>query len=294
MAQIQSMTGFGRGLARAPIAAIDVEVRTWNHRFLDIQLRLPESYSGLEGALRREVEQALDRGRVEISVRRQIVSAGGYDLALNESLLRQIATLAKRAHAVAPSIPEAQIIERLLARSEVLEVRERQEVGAREEAACLGALRTALRELGKMRVREGGRMAKELGGRLRMLQTILVSMERLAQSAPRRVQSKLHTRLEALLGESAVDPTRLASEVAVIADRIDVSEELSRLGMHIREARRALTEPPAGKRLDFLLQEMLREVNTIGSKASDAEIATYVVDAKVELERFREQVQNVE
>ncbi len=294
MAQMQSMTGFGRGQARAKVAVIDVEVRTWNHRFLDIQLRLPESYAGLESALRREVEKNLDRGRVEIAVRRQITSAGGYDLALNESLLREISAMARRARSVAPAISEEQLIERMLARSEVFEVRERQELSARESAACVSALRAALQSLGKMRAREGLRIAKELNGRLRTLEAIASSMERLANEAPRRVQAKLHARLEQLLGDSTLDPARLASEVAVIADRLDVSEELSRFGMHIREARRALGEPPAGKRLDFLLQEMLREVNTVGSKASDAEIATFVVNAKVELERFREQVQNVE
>ena len=295
MSQIRSMTGFGRGQASSPVGGMEVEIRTWNHRFLDVQLRLPDACAVLDTEFRKRIERGLERGRVEVTVRRQIRVASGYDVRLNESLLRAIAHLARGAARKIPEISEELLLERMLARSEVFEIRERHQLGTAEIASATRALDAALAALDVMRSREGRRISRELSQRCKALDGVVAKITKVAHAAPKRIQAKLHQRLEQLLGEgSAVDAARLATEVAVIADRIDIAEELSRLGMHLAEARRALLHPPAGKRLDFLLQELLREINTVGSKASDGEIATLVVSAKVELERFREQVQNVE
>lgn len=286
------MTGFGRGVAEQGGLRATVDIRAVNHRFLDLKLRGAALAPAVEEAVNAKVRAAVERGAVTVSINiARAVSGGGagaIDLAAAVAAHAQLAELAQRLGLPGPDLAL------VLAQPGVTGSGERLD---EEEAPVLPALDAALAQLEQMRRSEGAALAAELGLRFDELVALRLSVARLAAAVPAQVTRRLQERLGRLLEgqELALDPARLAQEVAVLADRADVTEELVRLASHLDQARALVTGPGAvGRRLDFLVQEIGRELNTIGSKSTATEISAAIVEGKATLEKVREQIQNVE
>ncbi|MFT3915528.1 MAG: YicC/YloC family endoribonuclease [Anaeromyxobacteraceae bacterium] len=290
---IRSMTGFGAGRASASGEDIDVEVRSVNHKFCEVKARLPRELSALEVDVVRAVKDRLARGGVEVAVRRGGAAASfapRVDAALAESYARAFAEIQARL-----SLPGHVTLSEIIAADGVVRLEEREvDVdGARE--ALRRALATALEALVAMRAREGEALSRDLASRLDVVDAAVVRIDELVPRSVEHHRARLAERVAELARGVTVDPARLAQEVALFADRTDVTEEVTRLRSHLGQARALLgSAEPAGRKLDFIVQEMHREANTIGSKSQSAEIAGLVVTLKAEIERMREQVQNVE
>ncbi|HET8541405.1 MAG TPA: YicC/YloC family endoribonuclease [Anaeromyxobacter sp.] len=290
---IRSMTGFGAGRGASGGEELDVEVRSVNHKFCEVKVRAPRELAALELEAARAVKERLARGGVEVAIRRP-GAAGGLaprvDAALAESYARAFAEISARLGlAGGPTLAD------VLAAEGVVRLEERAvDVEAAREA-LRGALAAALDALVAMRAREGEALGRDLAGRLARVEALVARVAVLVPAAVAAQQARLQARVQELAGGVALDPARLAQEVAILADRTDVTEEITRLGSHVGQVRALLSSGEAvGRKLDFLVQEMHREVNTIGSKSQSAEIAAAVVEMKAEVERMREQVQNVE
>ena len=290
---MRSMTGCGSGRVQRDGWEVTADIRTVNHRFLDISLRLPRNISFLEKAARDCISRRIRRGHADVflTVRSTETSSvtveADYDLAVH--YLQIAAEMADRT-----GTANDMTVSKVLQMEGVTTVSERdmdQETvtGMLEEAAD-----QALDQLIAMREKEGENLRQDL--RVHLDQAAALR-EKILQRAPgvvRDYREKLELRLKTM-GAEGVDPQRLAQEVALLADRCAIDEELSRLESHIRQMRNYLdVRDEIGKKMDFLIQEMNREANTIGSKASDAAIAQFVVDLKSEIEKMREQIQNVE
>lgn len=292
------MTGYGSAAFEVEGAGFEVELRSVNHRHLDVKARLPRGLANFESELRAQVAERLVRGKVDLTVRATagVALAGGVELDLAVAARYLEAARRLRAeHGVGGELD----VHALLSLPGVARVVERElgEEGAR--AALRAALAAALDGLAAMRDAEGAALDRDLRGRLERLETLTREIEGRAGEVQRAVRDRLRKRAEQLRDETGLlDEARLHQELVFAADRLDVTEECVRLRSHVAQFRSVLDaagpREPAGRRLDFLLQEMGREANTIGSKSADAPVAHRVVELKTELERIREQVQNVE
>lgn len=290
---IRSMTGFGAGRATAGAEDLDVEVRSVNHKFCEVKVRLPRDLPSLELELVRSVKDRLARGGVDVSVRR--ASARGavsvrVDAALAEEYARAFREIQGRL-GLAGSLALGEV----LAAEGVVRLEERAvDLDAARDAAR-AALAQGLDALVAMREREGAALARDLAARLAQIEALVADVERLAPESIDRHRARLQERIGEVARGVALDPSRLAQEVALFADRMDVSEELTRLRSHVAQVRSLLAgDEPAGRKMEFVVQEMHREANTVGSKSQSAAISAAVVSLKAEIERIREQVQNVE
>lgn len=286
------MTGYGRGVVERGDARATVDVRAVNHRFLDIKLRGAGLPAALEDALAGRVRAAIERGAVAISVQ---LARGAAPTGLRidgdaaERVHRHLAALAARLGIAGPDLAL------VLAQPGVITSDDRLDDDASTTGAALAALAAALDQLNDMRAAEGAALAAELHARLDELVALRGQIAGLAAGVPHQLARRLSERVKRLSDEVAVDPARLAQEIAIYADRSDVTEELVRLASHLDQARALVNANGAvGRRLDFLVQELGRELNTIGAKSTTAELTTAVVAAKANLEKLREQVQNVE
>jgi uncharacterized protein (TIGR00255 family) len=287
------MTGYGRGTCEVAGRRLVVELRSLNHRFLEVKLRLPWSDPALEQHITQLLRTRLDRGVVTVTVRDE---GGG-----SAQVVRADVELARGyAHALdelrgALGMSEQVTLALVAAQPGVLGVGERAPDSDELWAGLKPGVEAALGGLVETRAREGAAIAHDLKTRLTAVEQIAVELRELSRDAPEHYRKRLSERLARALAPSDVDVQRLAQEVAILADKMDVSEELTRMTAHLCELKRVIENgAPAGRRLDFLTQELNREVNTIGSKCQSAPAAARVVDAKAELERLREQIQNVE
>jgi uncharacterized protein (TIGR00255 family) len=287
------MTGYGRGVAEHAGVRATVDVRAVNHRFLDIKLRGTGGTlsPAIEDAISTKIKHALERGAIAVSVNieRAVYLA---DTRINvEAAKRAGEMLVHLATELGLAKPDMALV---LAQPGVT-IDTNVEPG-QDPTAVVAALDSALAQLDQMRTTEGIALGLELAQRLDELTTLRTQIATLAAGVPQLVSKRLHERVKRLLEpETTVDPARLAQEVALLADRADVTEELVRLASHVDQMKTLLAgASPAGRRLDFLVQEIGRELNTIGSKSTVAEISSAIVDAKAVLEKVREQVQNVE
>lgn len=289
------MTGFGAAEGFVGGSRVSVELRSVNHRFFSPSLKLPTALSQWEAEVREALRQRIARGHLTVSARvvRDDEGVSGID----EARFAQFAAELKRlqdVHGLGGAVDVATV----LRMPDVLRVvRGDDALEAGTAAELLAVVEAAVQALQKMRRAEGARMAAVISERLAL---VAAAVARLAARAPERMESqrtRLRENVERLAGGVAVDPQRLAQEIAILADKLDVGEELDRFGSHITAFRVTLASPdaePVGKRLGFLLQELLREANTTGSKANDATMLGDVVAVKEELERIREQVENLE
>lgn len=288
-----SMTGFGAGEGPVAGGRLRIEIRTVNHRYFNLAARLPTELLSLEGEVRERLRRDFDRGHLALQARwvAQPLRAEEARVDLERAKL-VVARLRELQSAL--GLPGEVSLELVARQPDVLGADSGQpvEVGWTEVEPVLAA---ATAECRAMRRREGEVLAAELRQRLDLLEQ---SAQAIAARAPERLvreRDRLRTAVRELLDGRAVDEQRLAQEIAFMADRVDITEELVRLGAHVKAAREALAaERPVGKQLGFLAQELGREVNTMGAKANDAEIAHRVIGMKGELEKFREQLENLE
>lgn len=293
MGTVRSMTGYGRGEGRAGRVGITVEVRTVNHRFLDMSLKLPREVSAMEALVQRHVRDAVVRGRVELAVRRD-VDGGATEVIADAALFGRI--LSAVHGLLAPHTLDATTLALTHALSQpgVLSVRSVDVDPVEDEAALIVALRDALASLTVMRETEGRALVADLLLNLDVIEGHVGAIHEVVADLRDRAARRIGDRVRAMVGD-AVDPARIAQEAALLAEKADVAEELTRLGSHLSQLRDMIGAGDAvGRRVEFLLQEMGREINTIGSKTVDASVARDVVEIKARLERLREQAANVE
>ena len=290
---IRSMTGFGAGRAEQADEEIDVEARSVNHKFCEVKVRLPRELAALELEVSRTVKERLARGGIEVSLRRRpgrSALAPRVDTALAQEYARAFAEIGARL-----GLPDAVSLRDVLSADGVVTLEERAVDPVAARSAVSAALGQALAALIAMRQREGEALARDLEGRIAQMETFVARVEALAPQSIEHYRTRLHERIQEVARGFTPDPARLAQEVALFADRLDVTEEITRLRSHLAQTRRLLSgTEPAGRKMEFLVQEMHREANTIGSKSQSADIAALVVALKAEIERLREQVQNVE
>lgn len=290
---LRSMTGFGTGRSVVGDEEIVVELKSVNHKFCEVKARLPRELASLETHVVRRIKDRVARGSFDVTVKRSRGSTG-----LEPVVDAQLAKAYRRAFAElssATGLPDTTSVRELAALPNVLRLEEPQVDVATLTAAIDHALEKGLEALEAMRVVEGKAIGADLLGRLELVERSVLEVEKVAPLSIDEYRERLSERIAQLTQGMTVDPQRLAQEVAFFAERCDVAEELTRLKSHFAQFR-ALCEAnePAGRKLDFLVQEMHREVNTTGSKSASATITGLVVHLKAELERVREQVQNVE
>lgn len=288
------MTGFGTGTATAGVESLTVELRSVNHKFCEVKVRLPRELSALEGSLQKLVKDRLARGAVDVSVRRASRTTLGVvpqvDVALAREYRRAWGELAR-----ALELPDTVTVKDMASQPNVIRLEEPQ-VGLEDAGkAAESALGAALEALEKMREKEGLALAADLSARLALVGQWVEEVKVLAPRATDLYRARLSERIAELSKGLAVDPQRLAQEVAFFSERTDVAEEMTRLASHLEQFHELLrSKEPSGRKMDFLVQEMHREVNTTGSKSQHADISNRIMQLKAELERIREQVQNVE
>jgi uncharacterized protein (TIGR00255 family) len=294
MGLVVSMTGYGRAEARGTRVAIVAEARSLNHRFFETSLKLPRGLTASEVELRRLVQGRVGRGRVDLTVTLRRTAAPAPNVRTDVALGLAYARGA-RALGEAAGIASEVTVADLLRLPGVVTVEEGEEDDGESAILLKTAAAEALDELCRMRQTEGAALARDLDSHVDALGAWVRAVERLLPAALARIQARQRERIQTILGETPADPGRLAQEVATWAARSDVAEELVRLGSHLAQFRALLTEGGAvGRQLDFLSQELHREVNTIASKADDAELVARGLEARTLVERIREQVQNVE
>ncbi len=290
--RVKSMTGFGRGTAADLRWEVSVELKSVNHRFLDIACRLPRNLAFLEDGMRKTLSAALSRGHVEVFITVKALGESMTQIRTDRALAAAYLSAAAELRELGAQGPlteaELMAMEGVLLREDA--AMDEEAVSALFAEAC----RRALDQLTGMRRREGESLTADLAAHLDQVAAIRESILALAPSVAENYRARLAARLEKLPIEP-VDPARLAQEVAIFADRCAIDEELARLESHISQFRAMMqADGEVGKKLDFLIQEMNREANTIGSKANDAQVAQRAVALKSEIEKLREQVQNVE
>lgn len=288
------MTAFGRGEAEADGFRFTVEMRSVNHRFCDIQVKLPRRYSPFEEEIRKRVASSLSRGRIEVTViadeALEKAEHLAVDLELTKTYVRLLRSLQEEL-----GLGGDLRLEALLTFRDIFTVREDETTHERAWAVLSEALNGAVTACVRMRAEEGAAIAADFSHRLRHLGELVSGIEARAPVVTQEARDRIRERIQVLLGEVPVDDGRLAQEAAILADKSDITEEVVRLRSHLQQFRdQCQAEGPRGRQLEFLLQEIHREINTVGSKANDLVIAQQVIQAKTELERVREQVQNVE
>lgn len=282
------MTGYGRADTDG---GVSVELRTVNHRFLDISCRLPRSWAALEAEIKAEVGRHIRRGRVELGIR---IERGGIEGATRIDT-RQAERYRDWAHEFAGAEGPVLDVARLLTLPGVIVTDETPPEEAGQKTRLLAGVRAACQAAAAMRREEGDALEREISSRLDAIEQAVARLTARVPAAALETSTRLKARIAALCAEVPVDAARIAQEVAIMAERADVTEEVARLASHISQFRSTVREDdPVGRTLDFLLVEMNREANTIGSKCQDAPMVTEVVFIKSEIEKIREQVQNVE
>ncbi|MGB9849671.1 MAG: YicC/YloC family endoribonuclease [Moorellaceae bacterium] len=292
---LSSMTGFGRGEAAGAGKAVKVEVRSVNSRFLDLNIRLPRPYLSLEERIRAEVKKRLIRGHVDVFVSISAENAENQPISVDKGrAIAYYSALKELAQILA--IPEDITASRLLALPEVIVIQEPQWEEETLWPVVYQALEAALADLISQRRTEGRRLERDLEQRSHIIREYIEAIRQRAPQVPLEYAARLREKIAELVrGIDTLDPGRMEMEVALMAERCDIHEEIIRISSHLEEWDRLLqSEGAVGRKLEFILQEMFREINTIGSKANDLEISRLVIAVKSELEKLREQVQNVE
>jgi len=296
---ITSMTGFAALTREDERATVSVTVRAVNHRFLDVQLRLPQSLADREARIRALVQQAVARGRIELGVSVQLRQASVPHVELNEAFVTALEAALERARlrgVIAGHLTPGD----LLRLPHAITIREQPAIadpgtGEAVAQAVDQAVQEALVELGRMRVHEGQQLQRDLDARRQAMAELIERIAAAAAAGQHSLQERLALRVAELTSDLGLDRGSVAQEIVRLVSRSDISEEITRFRAHVVHWS-ALTDAPepCGRKLDFLLQEMNREINTIGSKADGNAASELVVTAKAELEKMREQVQNVE
>ncbi len=294
---VKSMTGYGRGeQAFDDGVQITVELRAVNNRYLDCTVKMPRAYIFAEEAMKARVQAGAARGKVDVFV--TITRSGGDDMVVtvNEELARSYVQAFKQLHKLGGgSVKEKYCATDLARFPDVLTVEKREEDLDEMKGRLLAALDLAIADFNSMREREGERLCADILGRAEAIEALLGEIEARSPQTVNDYRARLEAKMREVLQNTQIDEGRLVTEAAIFADKVAVDEETVRLHSHLGQLRELLGAGGAvGRKLDFLIQEFNREANTIGSKCSDMEITRRVVDMKAEIEKIREQVQNLE
>lgn len=289
-----SMTGFGKGTCAVDGRELTVELKSVNNRFLDISMRLPRTLGALEEPFRRAMQQRLNRGHVDVFVNYRNTRSDARSVYLDTQLMGAYVQQARKA-AEELSLTDDLTLSKVLSLPDVAEI----VPGEEDEGALLSlgekTVNLAIDALLKMRLGEGERLKADLADRIARMEGYAAAIEQRAPGVAEDYRKKLTERIEELVQETEVDRSRLATEIALFADRAAIDEEIVRLKSHLVHFRELLeASEPVGRKMDFLIQEMNRECNTIGSKANDAALTDLVLLCKAEIEKLREQIQNIE
>ena len=291
---LRSMTGFGASDLATAAGRYTVEARSLNHRFLEIIVRLPRELAPLEDRIRALVQGRVLRGRVEVAIMRENYGKRLRTVRIDLDLAKAFASALNELKQ-ALELPGSPDLAMLSALPDLIRIEEQKEDLEAAWTAIAEGVEVALSRLVAMREREGARLTSDLGQRVRRLAERADEIERRAPLVVQEHAARLTRRIEELIGMPPVDEGRLAAEVAIFADRSDIAEETTRLRSHLAQMQQMLIgDGPAGRTLEFLVQELGREANTIGSKANDVEISRAVIAVKGDLESLREQIQNLE
>lgn len=291
---MKSMTGYGSGTATFPGGRVQVELRTVNHRFLEIKMPLPREFLPWESELRAIIAEALQRGRVEMTLTRGERAARTYTVEPNLELARAYRTALTQL-ATALEINTSSDLSFLTTRPDLFLVSEQPGDIADEITAVKAALAVALTAIERQRRREGTFLQKDFRTRLALLEKTRRAIAERSRIVQEQGRQRLQERVAVLTQGLGIDPSRILQEIITLTQKSDITEEIVRLHSHLKALTELARSPePVGKRFEFLLQEVQREINTIGAKSDDVEIRHAVVEAKEEVEKMREQVQNIE
>ncbi|RLQ95797.1 YicC/YloC family endoribonuclease [Falsibacillus albus] len=290
---VMSMTGFGRGRAESSQYAVTVEMKSVNHRFCEFNIRMPRQLLSIEEKIKKNIGDIVKRGRTEVFIAFEGEGLVKRKLHIDWELLEDYYQLVNKIKDTFNVHTEIDLKD-LINRSDFISIEEMEEENEMIDSLVLEAVYGAVQKLSEMRAAEGQALKKDL---LHQLRAFNLELKKLKEYAP-AVTEKYKARLEKKVSEwmnGEIDEARIMTELAIFADKSDISEEMTRLDSHIAQFRQALDQKqPIGRKLDFMIQEMNREVNTIGSKANDSNISHTVVELKTYLEKMREQVQNIE
>lgn len=290
---IRSMTGFGRATYEVDGRTYTVEIKSVNHKYNDINIRLPRFLNSIEDELRKQIQNSISRGKIDVFINFDNYSDKGYNIKINRNLAKEYLTELKSL-ADETGVPfDLSVIDV----SKLPDILKMEEDG--DEELIAGELKVALSEALKnfvdMRTKEGEKLAEDMKKRVDWIEAKVSEISKFSSTLVEEYIEKLETRVKELMKTDVVDETRLAQEIVIYSDKCSIEEELTRLKSHISQFNDLLKgSSPIGKKFDFLVQEMNREVNTIGSKANCLEITNRVIDIKTEIENIREQIQNIE
>lgn len=291
---IKSMTGYGRSQAGVSGRDVTVEIRSVNHRYFEYSSRLPRAYGYLDDRLKKLVQAGVSRGKVDVGLTIVASEGAGARVEINRELAGEYLA-ALRGVAAELRIDDDVTVSVLSRFGDIFTVRKAVEDEDAVWAEVAAVAQQALEAFVEMRCVEGEKLRDDILERLRTIEDAVTVIEQRSPETVAEYRARLTAKLQEVLGNTLLDPQRMLTEVAIIGEKLAVDEETVRLRSHIDQLRSILCEPDAvGRKLDFLVQEMNREINTIGSKSQDVAIARVVVDVKSEIEKIREQIQNIE
>lgn len=293
---IRSMTGYGRGEVANSELSVTVELRSVNNRYLDCTVKMPRAYLFAEDALKTRVQAQVGRGKLDIFVNVTHTAGDDMTVTVNESLAKAYINAFQQLYEMGCGRVRRVYTPADLARfPDVLTVEKKEENPEVVKALLLQALDLALQDFNAMREREGVKLTEDVLSRCKTIECLVSRVEERSPGIVADYRARLEAKMAEVLQNTQIDPSRILTEAAIFADKVAVDEETVRLRSHISQLREMFAAGGAiGRKLDFLIQEFNREANTIGSKCSDIETARYVVDVKAEIEKIREQIQNIE
>lgn len=294
---VKSMTGYGRGEAVLDDLTITVELRSVNNRYLDPTFKLPRAYIFAESALKEKLQSRVGRGKVDVFVNLEHTGAAPMTVTVNEPVAAAYLEAMKKLYEMSGChfLKESSYPTELARFPDVLTVDKKEEDQEAVKGAILTALDTALDGFNAMRETEGAKLQADIEGRADTIAALLSQVEERAPKIAEDYRARLFAKLQEVLGNTQIDESRILTEAAIYADKVAVDEETVRLRSHLSQLHQMFAEGGSvGRKLDFLIQEFNREANTIGSKCNDIETSKLVVDIKAEIEKIREQVQNLE
>ena len=290
---IKSMTGFGRGKYENEGRTYTVEIKSVNHKYSDISVKLPRFLNSIEDRIRKRVAEVISRGKVDVYISFENYSSRGTNIRINRELAKEYLNELKLLSEDAGIAYDVNVID-ITKFPAVLKI-EDEDIEDIISVEIMNAIDEALNNFVAMRQEEGSKLVQDIQNRLEVVERKIQEIKTFSSTLVEEYITKLEQRVKELMKDKVVDESRIAQEIVIFSDKCSIEEELTRLDSHMSQFRHLLTEAsPIGKKFDFLVQEMNRETNTIGSKANSIEITNRVIDIKTEIENIREQIQNIE
>lgn len=290
---LRSMTGFGRNELTVDGFTVNAQIRSVNHRYMDCSIRIPRCYNFLEEKIRQKTAEYISRGKIEVAITIKEQEGDDKVITLNRALAENYINVLKELSTL--GIEDDIRVSTVSRYNDIFNI-EYKEIDEDKMFEIIGSsLSLALEDFNNMRAEEGARLENSILSHLDTISAELAKIEERSPQTVREYRENLESRIRELIADTAVDENRLITETAIFADKVAIDEETVRLRSHMKAFKAAIkSDKPIGKKLDFIIQEMNRETNTIGSKANDIEIAAIVVEIKSEIEKIREQIQNIE